>query len=116
MRAQVLTATLAIAAACAGAGTVAASGPAPEAQAARTVNVTVGDDFYRPTRLTVRRGTRVRWQWRARDEHNVTVVSGPQRFHSPDQSTGTFTRTLRRAGHYTIVCTIHGQMMRIRVR
>jgi plastocyanin len=46
----------------------------------------------------------------------VTVVSGPQRFHSPDQSTGTFTRTLRRAGRYTIVCTIHGQMMRIRVR
>ena len=117
MRARVLTVTLAMAAIGAGAaGTVAASGPVPKAEAARTVNVTVGDDFYRPSRLTVARGTRVRWRWRARDEHNVTVVSGPQRFHSPDQRTGTFTRTLRRAGRYTIVCTIHGQMMRIRVR
>jgi plastocyanin len=117
MRARVLTVTLAMAATGAGAaGTVAASAPAPKAEVARTVNVTVGDDFYRPSRLTVARGTRVRWRWRARDEHNVTVVSGPQRFHSPDQRTGTFTRTLRRAGRYRIVCTIHGQMMRIRVR
>jgi len=99
-----------------GAGTVAPSAPAPEADAARTVNVTVGDDFYRPARLTVSRGTRVVWRFRGRDEHNVTVVSGPQRFHSRDQRTGTFARTLRRAGRYTIVCTLHGQMMRIRVR
>jgi plastocyanin len=116
MRARVLTVTLAMAATGAGAGTVAASVPAPEAQAARTVNVTVGDDFYRPARLSVRSGTRVRWRWRGRDEHNVTVVSGPQRFASADKRTGTFARTLRRAGSYTIVCTLHGQMMRIRVR
>ena len=116
MRARVLTVTLAMAATGAGAGTVAASAPAPHAEAAQTVSVTVGDDFYRPSRLTLARGTRVRWQWRGQDEHNVTVISGPQRFHSPDQRTGTFARTLRWAGRYTIVCTIHGQMMRIRVR
>lgn len=116
MRARVLTVTLAMAATGVGAGTVAPSAPAPEADAARTVNVTVGDDFYRPARLTVSRGTRVVWRFRGRDEHNVTVVSGPQRFHSRDQRTGTFARTLRRAGRYTIVCTLHGQMMRIRVR
>jgi plastocyanin len=116
MRARALTATLAIAATGAGAGTVAASGPAPDAEAARTVKVTVGDDFFRPARLSVRRGTRVLWRWRGRDEHNLTVSSGPQRFHSADKRTGTFVRTLRRAGRYTIVCTIHGQMMRIRVR
>jgi plastocyanin len=115
MRARALTATLAIAATGGGAGAVAAPGPALEAGAARTVNVTVGDDFFRPARLSVRRGTRVLWRWRGRDEHNVTVISGPQRFHSPDKRTGTFARTLRRAGRYTIVCTIHGQRMRIRV-
>jgi plastocyanin len=107
---------LAMAATGAGAGTVAASAPAPEAEAARTVNVTVGDDFYRPARLTVSRGTRVVWRFRGREEHNVTVASGPQRFHSPDQRTGSFARTLRRTGRYTVVCTLHGQMMRIRVR
>jgi plastocyanin len=77
MRARALTVTLAMAATGAGAGAVAASGPAPEAEAARTVNVTVGDDFFRPARLSVRRGTRVLWRWRGRDEHNVTAISGP---------------------------------------
>ena len=48
MRARVLTVTLAMAATGVGAGTVAPSAPAPEADAARTVNVTVGDDFYPP--------------------------------------------------------------------
>jgi len=117
MRARALTVTLAVAATGASAGAVAAApAPAPEAKAARTVNVTVGDDFFRPAHLSVRRGARIRWNWRGHDVHNVTVVSGPQRFHSRDQRTGTFTRTLRRAGRYTIVCTIHGMMMRVQVR
>jgi plastocyanin len=83
---------------------------------ARTVSVTVGDDFFRPSSLSVRRGTRVRWTWRGRDAHNVTVTSGPRRFNSPTQRRGTFMRTLRARGTYRIVCTVHGQRMRIRVR
>jgi plastocyanin len=84
--------------------------------AARATGVTVGDDFFRPKSLSVRRGTRVRWTWRGRDAHNVTVTSGPVRFRSPTQSTGTFSRKLSRRGTYRIVCTIHGQRMTIKVR
>ena len=117
MRARVLAVgAVAMAATAAGSAAVASSRPDAEAAAAHTVGVTVGDDFYRPARLAVRRGTRVRWRWRGQDAHNVTVVSGPQRFRSPTQQTGTFTRTLRRRGRYRIICTIHGQSMRIRVR
>jgi plastocyanin len=83
---------------------------------ARATGVTVGDDFFRPRKLSISAGTRVRWTWHARDVHNVTVTSGPVRFKSPTQSTGTFSRTLRRRGTYRIVCTIHGQRMTIRVR
>ena len=84
--------------------------------AARATSVTVGDDFFRPRKLSISAGTRVRWTWHARDVHNVTVTSGPVRFKSPTQSSGTFSRTLRRRGTYRIVCTIHGQRMTIRVR
>ena len=84
--------------------------------AARAAGVTVGDDFFRPRSLSIRAGTTVRWTWRARDVHNVTVTSGPARFHSPTQSSGTFSRKLRKRGTYRIVCTVHGQRMTIRVR
>jgi plastocyanin len=94
-------------------GAAAADGPSP--RAARTVSVTVGDDFYRPARLAVAPRTRVRWVWRGRDVHNVTVTSGPRRFRSSTQVRGSFARTLRARGTYRIICTVHGQTMRIRV-
>jgi plastocyanin len=114
VKARLGIAALALAAPVAAGGVAAADGTAP--RAARTVTVTVGDDFYRPARLTVARRTRVRWVWRGRDVHNVTVTSGPRRFSSPTQRRGTFARTLRARGRYRIVCTVHGQAMRIRVR
>jgi plastocyanin len=83
---------------------------------ARAAGVTVGDDFFRPRKLDVRAGTRVRWTWRGRDVHNVTVTSGPVRFKSPTQRSGTFSRKLSRRGTYRIVCTVHGQRMTITVR
>jgi plastocyanin len=117
MRARVLTVgAVAVAATAAGTAGVASSRPTFKTAAARTVGVTVGDNFFRPARLSVRTGTRVRWRWRGQDRHNVTAVSGPQRFSSRTQQTGSFTRTLRRRGRYRIVCTLHGQSMQIRVR
>jgi plastocyanin len=96
------------------------SGAANDTRATRTTRTaTVGDIFYRPASLTVRRGSRVRWVWRGRLPHNVTVVRGPTSFRSPTQRSGSFTRVLRRRGAYRLICTIHGpslQSMRIRVR
>jgi plastocyanin len=113
MKARLGIAALAVAVPVLVGGAAVAEGPAP--RAARTVNVTVGDDFYRPARLSVAPRTRVRWVWRGRDIHNVTVSSGPRRFSSRTQVRGTFARTLRARGTYRIVCTVHGQTMRIRV-
>ena len=84
--------------------------------AARAAGVTIGDNFFRPRNLDVRAGTRVRWTWRGRDVHNVTVTSGPVRFKSPTQRSGTFSRKLSRRGTYRIVCTVHGQRMTVTVR
>jgi hypothetical protein len=43
------------------------------------------------------------------------VTSGPRRFRSRTQARGTFARRLRARGTYRIICTVHGQTMRINV-
>jgi plastocyanin len=95
---------------------VAGAERAPAPAAARTVDVRVGDNFYRPGRLSVPPRTRVRWNWRGDDVHDVFVSSGPRRFKSRRQVRGSFARTLRARGTYRIFCTVHGQSMRMRIR
>ena len=49
----------------------------------------------------------------------AAVRSGPVRFHSRTQSSGSFLYRLRKRGTYRLVCTIHardGQSMILRVR
>ena len=79
--------------------------------------VRVGDDFFRPGSLSVKKGTTVRWRWVGDSPHNVTVTRGPVKFRSSTKETGTFSRTMRRRGTYRIVCTVHSGMdMTLRVR
>src|SRR4051812_1457835 len=42
---------------------------------AATKTVTVGDNFFKPTRVTVSAGTKVVWKWTGHNPHNVTVTS-----------------------------------------
>jgi plastocyanin len=85
--------------------------------------VTVGDNYFvRSTGVPVvkvRKGDSVTWQWRGRKPHNVRVTSGPARFTSPTKRSGAYTRVMRRAGTYRIICDIHGardQQMKLIVR
>jgi plastocyanin len=84
--------------------------------AASPPTVKLGDNFFQPTKLTVTAGTTVTWTWTGSATHNVTVVKGPQKFHSKDQASGTYTRKLTKTGTYQIVCTFHpGMTMTLRV-
>src|SRR5215471_9036300 len=88
------------------------------ALAASSKTVTVGDSFFKAKSLTVKKGTKVTWKWTGALPHNVTVTSGPTKFHSKTQMTGTFAQTLKKPGTYQIVCTIHkalGMKMTIKV-
>ena len=85
--------------------------------------VQVGDDYYGPTKVTVKRGTTVKWVWLAdnANSHDVKLVKAPKgvkRFHSASAATDyTFTRTLTKRGTYRFLCTLHqGMRMTIRVR
>jgi plastocyanin len=77
---------------------------------AATRTVAVKDNFFAPKSMIVSQGTTVRWVWRGRAPHNVTVISGPARFRSSTQTTGTYAKRLTRRGTYQLHCTIHPGM------
>jgi plastocyanin len=85
------------------------SAPALAAGGAQTK---VGDSFFRPKTVTIGHGTRVTWNWGGVLLHNVTVKSGPSRFHSRTVVTGSFSHVFTRKGRYVIYCTLHPTSMR----
>ena len=89
-------------------GAIAVAAGAASASAPKAVNL--GDNFFKPTKVTVTAGSTVTWKWTGGNTHNVTVVSGPEKFHSSDQATGTYSHTMVKAGTYKIVCTFHPGM------
>ncbi len=92
----------------------------PASGKGRTSAVTVTDSLFIKDRLTVKKGTTVKWKWEnAFQDHNVTVTSGPVKFHSRTQKSGSFSKLLSKPGTYKIVCTIHaaiGMKMTITVK
>ena len=84
---------------------------------AATKTIKVGDNFFRPENPTVKKGTTVVWDWIGKAPHNVTVTSGPAKFQSKVQLSGTYKQKLSKAGTYKIICTIHpGMDMTLKVR
>ena len=88
---------------------------------AATKSVEVDDNYFvrdsgTPT-VTVKKNTTVRWKWEGKNPHNVTVTSGPVKFHSSTKTSGTFSKKVTRTGTYRIVCTIHnGMKMTLKVK
>jgi plastocyanin len=90
--------------------------PKPKPPATKLVHI--GDDYYAPGKVTVKKGAQVRWQWN--DEtfgsHNVTLQSGPKgvkasKFTSITASGGyKWTRKFTTAGTYKFHCTVHPSM------
>lgn len=99
---------VALALALAGAG--AASG------STRTRTVKVGDDYYSPVKLTVKKGTKIHWTWLAgnSDTHDVRLKSGPKgvkKFKSElAASDFSFNKKLTVPGTYKIYCSLHRDM------
>ena len=67
--------------------------------------VSIGDDFYRPPKLTVKRGTVVTWQWTGMNAHNVTFTSLHK--HSKTQVSGVYRLRFSKKGAFHYLCTIH---------
>jgi plastocyanin len=105
---------------CVGLAQVATSAAAGHAHKPRQVvkKVKVADDFFSPTKLTIRKGQAVNWVWSSQNysTHNVTLIKGPKsvrkkRFTSISGSSGIhFKRTFTVPGTYHFECTIHPGM------
>lgn len=75
-----------------------------------THTVTVGDNFFSPSQLTIQVGDTVRWVNAAGGmQHNVTSNTGAWA-PSPTASSFTFEVTFNQAGVFAYTCTIHANM------
>jgi plastocyanin len=87
---------------------------------AKTRNVKIGDNYFvrpgSPTpKVTVKKGTIVRWNWTGSHPHNV-VASGPASFSSNVKMSGHYKHRLKKAGTYSVFCSIHsGMKMKLKV-
>jgi plastocyanin len=83
------------------------------AHGAAATRVKVGDDFYRARTVHVSRAATVSWHWAGHRRHDVYFVSAPRGAKPKRCSTrrrGNCSRTFRKRGRYSYVCTLHGEM------
>ena len=83
---------------------------------AATRPVTVKDDTFAPKSVSIGKGSTIKWNWKGKAPHNVTVTSGPAKFHSKTQKKGSFSHKFAKAGTYKIICTIHAPEMKMTVK
>ena len=101
---------------------VPAAGGADVAQR-RTVHVTVADDYYSPTSVKIRSGSKVSYDWSDAnvDSHNVKLTNGPKKVDEKDFKSATgaigihFAPRFKVPGKYHFVCTLHRSVMQMDV-
>lgn len=89
----------------------------PLAHAAPT-KVLVRDNFFKPKKVKIKKGSKVRWRWRGSNPHNVALRKPGSRKvvkRSALKTSGRFTYRFRRAGKWRAVCDVHPTTMRMRI-
>jgi plastocyanin len=87
----------------------------PDANAAATKKVKVGDVFFRKAKIRIQRGDTVKWTWVGELPHDVTVKRGPRKFHSKTKTSGTYRKTIKKRGTYRYICSVHPVDMKGRI-
>jgi plastocyanin len=83
---------------------------------AATKTVQVKDNKFVASSITVKKGTTVKWTWKGKAPHDVSVTKGPAKFKSSVKTSGSFSKKLTKAGTYSIVCTIHAPGMKMTIK
>jgi plastocyanin len=73
----------------------------------------IGDDFFRPGKITAKVGETVTWNFTGSRPHSVTVANGPRGFSSVYWGTtrGSYSVTPKVRGTYKLVCLVHPTTM-----
>ncbi len=120
IRIGAVTALIALAA-----GALAATGAASSSsKGKKPVKVKVLDDFYKPDFVKVKKNGKVTWKWgNDFNNHNVTLKKGPKgvkksKFRSQTSSAQgfKFTKKFKKPGKYNFYCTIHPDVMKMKVK
>ncbi len=83
---------------------------------ARTKRVGMGDNYFFNGAVKIKKGSSVHWHWSNTENlHNVVAKKGVK-FHSKTGHSGDFTYTFRKRGTFTIICTKHPSVMRMKVK
>jgi plastocyanin len=107
----------AVAAAPTVAGAMASATASASKSTSKVRKVSVNDNYYGPSKLTIHAGDTVRWRWAddATDVHDVKLAKAPKgvrKFQSDPLAAGeTFSRKLTKPGRYRIICTFHESEM-----
>ncbi|MBI5311428.1 MAG: cupredoxin domain-containing protein [Actinobacteria bacterium] len=89
------------------------------ASTAATKVVTVDDNSYSRSSMTIRKNDKIKFNWGSPvNEHNVTSDSSPARFHSRTTSSDSYsyTRKFTKTGTYSLFCGVHPDDMKLKVR
>ena len=78
--------------------------------AASSTMVTVGDDFFSPSTVTIATGTTVKWVFSGQSAHTATSTTGVFDSSTP-MSSGTFEFRFTTPGTFPYFCRVHGQAM-----
>src|SRR3954469_862594 len=99
----------------------ASSSDDPPVTKAATRTITIGDDFFKPKTITVKKGTTLQFEWGKNntgtlDEHNVSGVSGNKFKPTPDTTKPSKPFKKKFTKNSLVVCTIHATVMKLKVK
>jgi plastocyanin len=121
---RVIRSCVAAALVVAAVGALAVTGIAsPSGKRGNPEKVKVLDDFFNPDNLKIKKGKKVKWKTgNDFNTHNVTLKKGPNgvkksKFTSQTSSSEgfTFTKEFKKPGKYNFYCTIHPDVMTMKV-
>jgi plastocyanin len=93
----------------------------PPVHKAATKTIVLGDNFFKPKTITVRKGTTLQFEWGKNNvgtevEHNVTGVKGNTFKSTPDQTKPAKPFKKKFTKNSLVVCTIHSTTMELKVK
>lgn len=84
---------------------------APAALSQGSASVSVKDDFFSPSSVTVSKGEKVKFTWKGRNSHNVRGNGASSKL----QRSGSYSKSFSKSG--TVFCSVHGGMtMKVKVK
>jgi plastocyanin len=108
-----LLVTLAAAGLLAGA---AGSASGTRVHGAETPIVKVGDDFFAPQKVTIAKGTRLKWKWASEGtNHKHTVTEEHGNWTSKKKKSGSYRHKFGKTGTFHIYCATHPHKMTMKV-